>query len=295
MENGTLNEDKLHNQLIKYANSVSTLHKKLKEENTLLKRANKDLEESFYDTILMGFDVITLYDEFLGRHCKRVAYYSSRLATSLKMRKKSVVNIKLAALLHDIGLIGVPKRELKNMFSGSKKALLDIYIKHPIVNIRPLKSSGRYKEISHIISAHHENLDGSGFPNGLKGKEIPVESRIIAVTNGYDVQKELHSKTVEPEVIISQMQEDVGTKYDRRIFEEFSVMVLKGDPFADSINITIDELSPGMVLAKPVIATDKLKLLSADTELREDHIEYLRRFFGYGRITEPIRIYKPEA
>lgn len=70
----------LQKQLVNYAKDVSALYADLKKENEALAKANRELEDSFYAMVLLGFDLITLYDEQLGGHCKRVAFYSNALA-----------------------------------------------------------------------------------------------------------------------------------------------------------------------------------------------------------------------
>jgi len=285
----------LHKQLIKYANDISRLYQELKEENALLEKAYKELEENYYETVLMGFELINLNDEFLGSHCKRVAYHSDKLAKALGLKEKRILNVKLAALLHDIGLIGVPKEDILVMFAGTNQVLQKIYRQHPIVKVRPITSSKRFEGIARIIVAHHENLDGSGFPSGLKEDEIPYESKIIAVVNGYDEIKILQTRKLKPEAVLVKMEKDVGIKYDLNMFNKFSELILGGDPFAETIHVGVYELEPGMILAKPIMtANEKIKILSSDTVLREDHIEHLKRYFEYANLKLPITVYKPE-
>jgi len=285
-----------HPQLIKYAEDVSKLYQDLKKENDLLRKANHALVISYYQTVLMGFDLISLCNEFLGGHSKRVARYAGNLAEALAVDEDDKINIKLAALLHDMGLIGVPQKTLINILSGKERSAetLGIYRQHPNVNIRPITSNERFKDIADIIRAHHENMDGSGFPNGLKGYEIPVESRIIAIVNGYDLVKQLNKKAIDPEKVISEMEKDVGTKYDINIFGTFKKIIIKQDPFTDTINISLDKLSPDMVLAKPIIAANGIMLLSAETEIREDHIVSIKKYTKHHKSESQIIIYKPK-
>jgi response regulator RpfG family c-di-GMP phosphodiesterase len=285
----------LQGQLVKFAEDVTRLYKELKEENLSLEKANKDLEELYVETILMGFDMINLYDEFLGGHCKRVAYYAEILSQAMSLDEKSVKNVKLAAQLHDIGLIGIPREDLNKMFQGKNESLVKIYKQHPIIKIRPISSSERFKDVASIIAAHHENLDGSGFPNGLRGETILIESRIIAIANGYDVIKQLNPKTVEPEKIINEMVIEAGIKFDRVFFKEFAKLIVKNDPFIGFIDIDFNQIKPGMVLVKPIMtANEKVKLLGANTVIRSDHIVHLKNYFEYGGVKLPIRIYKPK-
>ena len=283
-----------HHQLLKYAEDLVRLHKDLKEEQALLIKANQELVSSYYQTIIMGFDLICLNNQFLGGHCKRVSHYTGDLAEALGLDEKAKISAKLSGLLHDIGLIGVPRKILINILAGREKSKenLDIYRQHPNVNIRPITSTERFKDMAHIISAHHEKMNGSGFPKGLKGTEIPVESRIIAIASGYDIIKQLSDRAIDPEKAVSKMEKDVGSAYDINIFKKFKEIILKRDPFTDHINIGVDELTPGMVLAKPISIGKEIILLSAETILRADHIIFINRFLERGKLESPISIYK---
>ena len=131
-----------HLQLIQYAKDVGTLYQELKTENDLLKNANRELAVSYYHTVFMGFDLISLNDEFLGGHCRRVARYAGELGEALGMDKEKIIQTKLSALLHDMGLIGIPKKTIVEMMMGRNLSedKLQIYKLHPIVNVRDRKS-----------------------------------------------------------------------------------------------------------------------------------------------------------
>jgi len=282
-----------HLQLIQYAKDVGTLYQELKAENALLKTANRELAVSYYHTVFMGFDLISLNDEFLGGHCRRVARYAGELAEALGMDKEKIIATKLSALLHDMGLIGIPKKTIVEMLMGRNLSedKLEIYKQHPIVNVRPITSNEKFKDIAGIISAHHENMDGSGFPNGLKGDEISVESRIIAIVSAYDMSKQLSRKAIDPGNIISEMEKDAGTKYDISILRTFKKAIIKQDPFTNTIDIHFRKLSPNMILAKPLMAARDVKLLSAETEIREDHIASINKYFKHHKSVPQITIY----
>lgn len=287
-------QERLHNQLVKYAEDVSSLYKDLKAENELLKKANAQLEQSMFDTALLGFDLISLYDDLLGGHCRRVAHYAGLLAKAIKLDRRTVQDIQLAGVLHDIGLIGIPKKELIKMFKDKSDALVDVYHQHPIVKIRPISTSKRFRNIARIIVTHHENLDGTGFPMGLKKEKIPLEARILSVVNGYDIIKRFGAKIVSPKNIFSIMEPDVGIKYDPELFLKFKSIMMKSDPFAVTIEITINDLAQGMILAKPIVTTDGIKLLNGDMALMSDHIKSINKYLLHGAIKLPIRVYKEE-
>lgn len=292
MENPQNTDSMDRKQLLRYAKDVSSLHKTLKEENKLLQKANKELQESIINTAFMGFDMINNLDNFLGGHCRRVSYYTHQLCKALELDKDETLNIKLAALIHDIGLLGVPEKKLKNMFAGRINSKHDIYQNHPLVEIRPITSNKNFGGISSIIRCHHENIDGSGFPNGLVGDKIPLGSKIISVINDYDEIKLLTRKALEPSKIISQIENNVESRYDPQIFQTFKELILEGDPLKNYEYINFGKLKVGMVLAqslKTVIGPD---LLKAETEITENHLQILQRFYDYDKMITPFKVYK---
>jgi len=299
LEENTLPEEKndklVHAQLKKYAEDVARLYGELKKENQRLKAINRELAESFYATVLMGFDLITLYDEYLGGHCKRVAYYSDALAAEVGLSQDARTTVKLAGLLHDVGLLGIPRQARLNILLGEEQSreMVDLYRNHPIVSVRPIVSSRRFKGISEIIAAHHENLDGSGFPRRLVAKQIPQESGIIHIADAYDILR-THTRTrPEPRFAVAKMQRAAGTKYDADLLMAFRAIVLERDPFASTIEIGPEDLQPGMILAEALVAVNGVKLLSKDTVLREDHIQIITRFAEFSKLRLPIKAYRP--
>ncbi len=277
----------MQSQLIKYAEELSTTYQNLKKEHKLL-------VDSYYQTVLMGFDLISIYDEFLGGHCKRVSYYADGLAQALGMDDKARIKTKLAGLLHDIGLIGLPKDILIRLKSGTEmnEEMLEIYRQHTTVTVRPITSSPIFKDIALIIGAHHENVDGSGFPKGLRGSEIPDESKVIAIVNAYDINKQLSPADINPRRIIKKMEGDVGSKYDVRMFRVFKKQILGKDPFSSTLDVGLDELSPGQILAKSIQTENDTILLSAESVLGEEDTDRIKRFAEHTKLKMPIMVYK---
>ncbi len=285
----------IQKQLVKYAEDLVRLYQEVKKENTLLIEANRQLEESYVATVIMGFDLIKLYDEFLASHCKRVAYYSERIAKNLQLESSAITEIKLAALLHDIGLIGIPRQELLKMTAGKSKNVQknDIYLQHPVAQIRPITSSPRFEEIAKIISAHHEYLDGSGFPKGLRGETIPFASRIITVANEYDAIKKISKTETPPEKFLPQMQEHIGERYDVEVFRAFSEIFQEGDPLSQTIEVSVKELQSGMVLAKALLTVEETIVLGSDSVLDKNHIDHIARFHNNNRLqSSAVTVYK---
>lgn len=118
-------------------------------------------------------------------HCQQVANYAASTAAKLGLPAADVSQIKTAALLHDIGKLAVPNIILAKVpFLSTRE--LSIYKRHAISGASMLENIPGFEVISEIIRSHHEKWDGTGFPKRLKGQNIPIGARIIAVANYYD-------------------------------------------------------------------------------------------------------------
>ena len=129
--------------------------------------------------------LVDLRDAYTGGHSSRVAGYVRSTAVRLGFRDAEVDSVVMAALLHDIGKIGVPDHVLLKRGSLAPEEF-DHIKKHPELGWMALKNIDDFKSISLIVLHHHERMDGGGYPGGLKGNEIPLGSRIIAVADSYD-------------------------------------------------------------------------------------------------------------
>jgi len=241
----------------------------------------------------MGFDLISMNNPFLGGHCKRVAHYADLLAAALSMDKTKRLNIKIAGLLHDMGLIGIPRDLLVRILSGKERSeeQMMIYYQHPKVSIRPLTSTDRFGDVARIISAHHEHMDGSGFPEGLRKHEIPVESRVIAIVDAYDNNRQIRPARLSPRKNFEILESRTEDLFDTEILGQFKSLMLHKDPYFKSVSIHLDQLTPGMTLADEILTENGVKILGADTVLREDHIRVVKRVAYRMRLVLPIRIY----
>jgi len=284
-----------HLQMVKYAEDMALLYQQLKAENEALKKAKDELEGSYFASILTAFDLMNIHNEFLAGHCKRVAYYAAELGKSMNLSEADLLDLKMAALLHDIELMGLKKEELVRFFTRAPKHLPELYRKHPEVNLTPILSLARFKTVGVIIRHHHERIDGTGFPDGIKGVDIPLESKILAVCDGYDILKLQMKEKAGVEIILSKMEDDVGLAYDPEIYEQFSSFISDNDVFSKTRKISFGQLRPGMILAEAIFTTGGMKLLGAESTITQSYIELLKRYALSGLLRHPITIYRQQG
>lgn len=147
-------------------------------------------------------------------HSKRVARYSNILAKAINLSEERQKKLYFASLLHDIGLLKILAQDYYNQ---------DIYKKHPIIGYEIIRPITFYADIAPLILYHHERYDGNGYPKGLKGDEIPLETRIITITEAFDVLISSISYKLRGDfnTAIEELKKNVGSQFDPKLVEAF--------------------------------------------------------------------------
>jgi response regulator RpfG family c-di-GMP phosphodiesterase len=180
------------------------------------------LEQSYFDTVKALIMSLEARDEYTKGHSDRVTEYSVGIARQLQLEEGVIKTIKDAAILHDIGKIGVrddvllkPGRLTPEEFSEIKK--------HPVISGSIVKSISSLQEVGTIASQHHERYDGKGYPGGLKDEEIHIGARIMAVADTYDAMTSNRSyrKALDPDYAVKEIKNEAGAQFDPRCVEAF--------------------------------------------------------------------------
>jgi HD-GYP domain-containing protein (c-di-GMP phosphodiesterase class II) len=157
-----------------------------------------------------------------GEHSSEVAKWASTTARRLKMSEDEVKNVYWASILHDIGKIGISDRILR------KKAVLNeddwVLIKmHPTIGSNIVSSIDGYPFLAPTISAHQEKFDGTGYPKGLRGKNIPLGARILGVADAYQAMTEdrYYRPACTHEEALAELQKVRGTQFDPEVVDVF--------------------------------------------------------------------------
>lgn len=160
-------------------------------------------------------------------HTERVSEYSQAIARAMGFDKNEIDKIKMAGILHDIGKIVVPP-ELLNKEGPLSKDEFETIKKHAETSYQILKSVDEYSEFAEDVLYHHERIDGKGYPEGLAGDAIPINSRIIAVADAYEAMtsKRPYHKAMSKEDAIDELRRCSGTQLDANIVKIFINEVL---------------------------------------------------------------------
>lgn len=187
-----------------------------------IEKLNKKANQSFIEAILAFAKTIELKDHYTGEHVENTVHYATETAKALNLDKDEVDLIKQAAMLHDLGKIGVSDKILLKKSKLTKKEFGEIK-KHPQIAADILRPVHFFHSIIPVILYHHERWDGKGYPSNLKDDEIPLGARIIAIADVYQAltsdrpYRKAHSKRDAIKII----KAGSGTQFDPRIVAVF--------------------------------------------------------------------------
>ena len=229
--------------ILLFINVIYTIHiirdiiKRQQQEE--LDKRKKNIEEMSLQLMQMLSTTIEAKDEYTKGHSHRVAEYSVLIARELGWNEKELSNLKNAAHLHDIGKIAIPDTIL-NKPSKLSEEEFSIIKEHTIIGANILKNISLIDHVQEIVRNHHERYDGNGYPDGLKGKEIPLHARIVAVADSYDAMssQRIYRNQLPPEKIIQELENNKGTQFDPEITDIFLNLLRE-----DRIHVKEDHLS----------------------------------------------------
>lgn len=198
---------------------------------------NEARENQFTSTIKVLAHSIDARDFLTAGHSEKVAEYSVGIAVDLGLSHEYCQMIRIAALLHDYGKIGIPDTVLKKNgpLSDEERALIETHAdkSHDILSQVPFE--GIYQEIPKIALHHHERWDGTGYPNGLKATEIPLGARIIAVADFFEAITSLrHYRAPMPTVVATNLlKQESGKHFDEDIVNVFLWYLKRSNQFPE--------------------------------------------------------------
>jgi HD-GYP domain-containing protein (c-di-GMP phosphodiesterase class II) len=161
-------------------------------------------------------------DPYTAGHVWRVSQYAKRIAGKLGWEKQRIAWIEAGAMLHDLGKIGVGDAILQKDGNLTEEEFLEIR-KHPSIGVHLIETSAFLSQYRHCILTHHERYDGTGYPQGLSGEEIPIEGRMIAVADTFDAltSHRPYRKAMNSEKAIQIIAEQSGKQFDPQIANVF--------------------------------------------------------------------------
>jgi putative nucleotidyltransferase with HDIG domain len=180
-----------------------------------------ELNNAYRGTALVLGDVVEADDGYTGEHCKSVVGLSLGIAEELGLSPERRRNLEFGALLHDVGKIAIPK-EIINKPGKLNPEEWTIIKTHTVEGQKLLDRVGGFmRDVGLIVRSHHERWDGSGYPDGLAGEEIPLEARIIACCDTWNAMRTDRSyrKALSHDVALRELRSNSGSQLDPRVVE----------------------------------------------------------------------------
>jgi HD-GYP domain-containing protein (c-di-GMP phosphodiesterase class II) len=195
-----------------------------------IRRRAEENEELFMGSIRMLANAIDEKDPYTRGHSERVAYYSACVAKHLGMPPEEVGRVHLSGIIHDVGKIGIEDKILRKAAALTDEEY-EIMKQHPTKGEHILDAVPLLKEKAGDGLMHHENVDGSGYPRGLKGDAIPLFGRIVSVADAFDAMTtdRPYSKAMSFEAGIARLKFLSGKKFDGGCVDAFERAFLMGD------------------------------------------------------------------
>jgi HD-GYP domain-containing protein (c-di-GMP phosphodiesterase class II) len=194
-----------------------------------LKLAAEENRELFLGSIRMLAAAIDEKDPYTRGHSDRVAKYSVMIGQQLELPAKELDRLRISALLHDVGKIGVDDRVLKKPGALTAEEF-QIMKQHPSKGANIMRPVAQLKDVLPGIELHHEHVDGKGYPYGLKGEEIPMMARIIAVSDTLDAMttNRPYQSAKELDEALRIIRKVAGSKFDLTVVEALEAVVQSG-------------------------------------------------------------------
>jgi putative nucleotidyltransferase with HDIG domain len=196
-----------------------------------------ELNDAYQGTALLLGDVVEADDAYTGEHCKSVVRLALEAADAIGLDIDRRRNVEFGALLHDVGKIAVPK-EIINKPGKLDDHEWEIVKTHTIEGQRMLETIGGFmSEIGRIVRASHERWDGAGYPDGLRGEDIPLEARIVSACDAFNAMTTTRSyRTAMPRAAaIAELRACAGSQFDPRVVD--ALLGVLEDPSAPTVPV----------------------------------------------------------
>jgi response regulator RpfG family c-di-GMP phosphodiesterase len=241
-----------------------------------LAAANDRLKRNYLTSIKAFTALIELRGSAQVGHARQVADLTRRIAQVMKPDADTAHDLPIAALLHDIGHIGLSDAVLAWPLNRLDRDELRRYRLHPVLGEQALLASDDMQGVAPLIRAHHERWDGQGFPDGLRGAAIPLGARILAVADAFEDLRggRIDGQALSPLDARRAVLAGRGSQFDPTVVDAFASLFSAAPPKppAPTLRLRTAELRAGQTLAQDFMSPEGVLLLSAGLRLNDDLI-----------------------
>jgi HD-GYP domain-containing protein (c-di-GMP phosphodiesterase class II) len=191
-----------------------------------------ELNDAYRGTALVLGDVVEADDAYTGEHCRGVVRLSLNVARALKLDAERCRNVEFSALLHDVGKIAIPNDIINKAGKLDEQEWATVKM-HTIEGQRMLETvGGVMRSVGRIVRSSHERWDGAGYPDGLRGEEIPLEARIVSACDAFDAMTTTRSyrKAMSIDVAVTELAANSGTQFDPAVVAALLAVLERPSP-----------------------------------------------------------------
>ncbi|HVM59866.1 MAG TPA: HD domain-containing phosphohydrolase [Verrucomicrobiae bacterium] len=277
------------NERLKRQNA--SLEARLKEseaQNRELERLHRTLHENLQRSVELCLHAMQIFHPNLGSEARRVQALCAAMAEDLKLPAEQRRVLEISALLHDIGLLGM-RRDLIDRWQKNPRELSEAETaaiqRHPVVGQELANFTEDLKDVGTVIRAHHERFDGTGYPDGLRGDEIPWLARLLSVAMGYAAyQSEGRDAAA---AVTAARATDFDPEAVRALLRSLPQAALP----RQQRGLLIAELKPGMVLASNVYNSQGMLIIPGGRPLNENWIAKLKAHDRVSPLNQYFQVY----
>lgn len=255
-----------------------------------LKSLNEALKENFQEMVQLLTGFVSMFQMDLIAHSKRVAELTELVCDSMDVEKEEREMIVSSALLHDIGLAvadgDIHKKDPDQLEGDEEK----FYLQHPVTGSNIIGSAKTMSKMAGVIHSHHEQFNGRGFPDGLRGRKIPLGSRIIKISSDYDDFVFKMEKTQRE--FLKTIAKDGSASFDPAVVDAF-LKIIKGRAPSNqdsTSKVRIKDFKPGMYLAQDIILSNGLLLLPQGSLLNRKIVDRVADYSSMINLQKEVRV-----
>jgi putative nucleotidyltransferase with HDIG domain len=227
-------------EISELAENFNKMASDIEEYIEKLKEAAEENRELFIGSIRMLAAAIDEKDPYTRGHSGRVAKYSTLIGRELQMSTEDLDRLRVAALLHDVGKIGVEDRVLKKPGALTPEEF-DLMKQHTVKGANIMRPVSQLKEMLPGIELHHEHIDGRGYPYGLSGQQIPLMARIIGVADTLDAMttNRPYQSAMDIEFALNRIKSLTGSKFDAVVVNALESAINSGKLRLSAVEVTV--------------------------------------------------------